>query len=67
VQEERKSNNRDANSTAKPSSSSAVEEGEEQQKISNASREIQDEMRKYEAKIMSGQLPQVGDSTRSDE
>ena len=66
MQEERKSNNRDANSTAKPTSS-AVEEGEEQQKISNASREIQDEMRKYEAKIMSGQVPQVGDSTRSDE
>ena len=67
MQEERKSNNNsDANITRKPPSL-AVEEGEEQQDISNASREIQDEMRKYEAKIMSGQVPQVGDSTRSDE
>jgi hypothetical protein len=67
VQEERKSNNnRDANRTAKPSPS-AVEEVKEQQNISNTSREIQDAMRRYEAKIMSGQVPQVGDSTRSDE
>jgi hypothetical protein len=66
VQEERKSNNRDANRTAKPPPS-AVEEGEEQQNISNTSREIRGAMRRYEAKIMSGQVPQVGDSTRSDE
>jgi hypothetical protein len=68
VQEDRKGNNKDANGATKSPSSSAMEEGgEEQQYISNASKEIKDEMRKYEAKIMSGRIPQVGDSTRSDE
>lgn len=70
MQEERKSNNRDdANIMRKSPSSSALEEGkEEQQNISlNASTEIQDEMHEYETKINSGQIPQEGDSTRSDE
>jgi hypothetical protein len=71
VHEDRKGNNNDANSATKSSSSSssAVGEGgeEEQQHIPNASEEIKDEMSKYEAKIMSGRVPQVGDSTRSDE
>ena len=67
MQEAGKGNNKDANSATKSPSSAVKERGEEEQNRSNASKEIKEEMRKYEAKIMSVQVPQVGDSTRSDE